>query len=375
MRKIYWLLMIGSLLMLILTPGIASVTAAIDRPPHDEVPPVPLIARLRAAAPGNLLVNGSMDDLPFYWMPPNHYVAGGWGRWWIHLTVLPEYDDTRGIRPHYDGDRAQVYFKWFGPGEQYHAGIYQMVNEVVPCMPYRFTMWARNHTLEMVKPHARIGLDPLGTQLTSGPEEGAVLALPRTTVWSREQINLFVWEQLAVQATPVGNRLTAITYAYPELPASGGPDSYYADTYWDAGRVEEVGFPSGQLPPPASNEASDFISGVETDVVQGNVVVDWELAAPALTQVGYRVVPKIDVKPPETIFIEHQVYLPLIHRSLNYMAYTQTTPLSSDVRKFNHVVISDLQEGDTVIGVILVRRAVAGVCATEVSAPFKVTVE
>ncbi len=375
MRKIYWLLIIGAVLLLILTPEAASVTAEIDRPPYDEVPPVPLIARLRAAAPGNLLVNGSMEELPFYWMYPNHHVAGGWGRWWIHGTTLPEYDDVRTSRPSYEGDHAQVYFKWFGYGQQYHAGIYQMVNEVVPCVPYRFTMWARNHTLEMVKPRARIGLDPLGTQLTSGPEEGAILALPPTTVWSREQVNLFEWEQLSVDVEPVRDRLAAITFAHPELPATGGPASYYADTYWDAGRVERVDFPGGRFPDPATTESVDFISEIAIRPRLDSLAIEWLLDAPAPAQVWYRVVPKPAGDPPETIFIAHQIYLPLVSQSVSPLAYSQATPISSSAGRYHQVVISGLQDGDTVEGVVVMRRPIDGVCTTEISVPFSVRID
>ncbi|MFP4394535.1 MAG: hypothetical protein ACLFTI_04650 [Anaerolineales bacterium] len=378
MRKIYLLLVVGMMLALALTPESAPVTAsipAIDRPPHDEVPPAPLYASLRAAAPGNLLVNGGMDELSFYWMPPNHHVAGGWGRWWIHGTVLPEYDDTRSARPHYDGDHAQVYFKWFGRGQEYHAGIYQMIDDVTPCVPYRFTMWARNHTLEVVKPHARIGLDPVGTQLTSSPAEGAVLALPPTTVWSAEQKNLFVWEQLSVEVEPVRNRLAAITFAHPELPATGGPFSYYADTYWDAGRVEQVSFPGGRFPEPSTAEATDFVSEMALRPRLDTLNIEWILDAPAPAQIWYRVVPKPVDDPPETIFIAHQIYLPLISQSVSIAAYTESTLLSSSAGRYHQAVISGLEDGDTVEGVVVVRRPIAGVCTTEIAAPFSVTID
>ncbi|MCX7949984.1 MAG: hypothetical protein N2509_07710, partial [Treponemataceae bacterium] len=119
----------------------------------------------------NLLINGNFDELPFYWRPPNHFIAGGWARWWIDGTVLPEFDDVRTQRPYYDGGHAQVYFKW---GHTYEAGIYQVVSGLTPCVPYRFTMWARNHSLPGVLPHARIGLDPEGTQLTPDDWDSSV---------------------------------------------------------------------------------------------------------------------------------------------------------------------------------------------------------
>ena len=92
---------------------------------------------------GVLLVNGNFEEVPFYWRVPTHWVAGGWYRWWSESTpTLPEFDDIRSWSPRpYDGNHAQVYFKW---GQSYEAGIYQEVSGLTPCTPYRLTMWAGN---------------------------------------------------------------------------------------------------------------------------------------------------------------------------------------------------------------------------------------
>ena len=374
MRRIGLLFVLGVILTLMLAPEATWVTATTVRPPYHEVPPTPLDARLQAAAPGNLLVNGGMDDLPFYWMYPNHFVAGGWNRWWIHLSMLPEYDDTRTTRPNHEGDHAQVYFKWFAKGDEYHAGIYQVVDGLMPCVPYRFTMWARNHTLEGVKPQARIGLDTQGTQLTSGPEDGAVFgALPASVVWSAEQVNLFVWEQLAVDAEPSGTRLTAITYAHPKLPEVG-PFENYADTYWDTGRLEQISFAGGRLPAAPSAVPTSFISTPSASASGNSVTVQWSLTAPAPTQVWYRVIPP---STPSTIIgtWSHQVFLPLVQYHMAPAGYTQITALQVNQQQTQYeATIADLQSGDTVRGLIVVRRPVQGACTTQVSVPFGITI-
>lgn len=372
MKKMQLFLSGAVLLALCLAPGVLLATATPGHSPYGEAPPPPLQARLQAAAEGNLLVNGGMDDLPFYKMYPNHHVAGAWNRWWIHLTVLPEYDDTRLARPNHEGGHAQVYFKYFGKGEEYHAGIYQVVENLTPCVPYRFTMYARNHTLDVVKPRARIGLDPLGTQLTSEPKEGAVLSLPASVVWSAEQVNLFVWEQLAVVAEPPGTRLTAITYAHPQLPEEGGPLAYYADTYWDTGRLEQIPFANGRLPASPSAVPTDFISAPGVSASGNNVNVQWTLTAAAPTQVWYRLLPPSPAPPVGDL--PYKAFLPMIRHSMTPAGYTQVTPMQVSQQTQYQATISDVPSGYTVQGLVVARRPVQGACTTQVSAPFSVTI-
>ncbi|MFN3930007.1 MAG: hypothetical protein ACK4OK_10280, partial [Thermoflexus sp.] len=306
----------------------------------------------------------------FYWRYPNHYVAGGWIRWWIHGTILPEYDDVRNQRPRYDGDHAQVYHKW---GATYEAGIYQVVSGLTPCTPYRFTMWARNHSLEGVLPHARIGLDPEGTQLTPNDDDCAVkTGLPPKTVWSREQTTLFTWEELSVEAEPLGNRLTAILYARPEPP--NDDRVYYFDTIWDAGRLITGTYPGGRLPEPFSWEPSGFITNVITNVVSSGgskaLVIEWDTPDPASTQVWYEV---ISPTAPIAFTGAFTVYLPLVMRAPRY---TYATPL--DLTPVQHhqamINIDHLESGQIVRLVALSRRFTGAACVTEVSAPIEVII-
>jgi len=373
MKKLVSLL--GLIFLLALMAGAASVAA----PP----PPDPGRSPLSPAQVGtegwlpappietqsftpNLLVNGSFDDpaYSFYWRYPNHFVAGGWIRWWIDGTVLPEFDDARS-RPWYDGGHAQVYFKW---GDTYEAGIYQVVTGLAPCTPYRFTMWARNHSLEGVLPHARIGLDPQGTQLTPDDYDCAVkTGLPPKTIWSREQTALFTWEELSVEAEPLGERLTAILYAHPEPPPYGGP--YYYDTIWDAGRLITGTYPGGRLPEPTSWTPSGFITNVVVTPVLDSLVIEWETLAPASTQVWYDVFSP--VSPSITGTLPYTVYLPLVLRS---PFLQHATPLDLTPVTHHRAVISGLQDGQTVRFYLLSRRPLTDACITEVYGPMEVTV-
>ena len=167
--------MMGVILLSIVLLGDAGLTLKASEL-SGEAAPLPA----GPAQGSNLLANGGLEP-PFYWQSPNHYIAHGWNRWWIHGTVLPEFDSSRTGRPFMEGESSQVYFKW---GVNYTAGVYQVVENVMPCMPYRLSAWARNESLSGVIPRARVGIDPHGTRLTSGPSEGAVLTLPAATVWS-----------------------------------------------------------------------------------------------------------------------------------------------------------------------------------------------
>ncbi|MGB9777640.1 MAG: hypothetical protein ACPL7C_14015 [Anaerolineae bacterium] len=364
-------LTLGLLLPFALITTVLSAAA----PPPPEVGRSPLPPRMGAQgwlpAPPietqrqtpNLLVNGNFDELPFYWAYPNHHIAGGWMRWWI-LTDLPEYDDARAQRPYYDGGHAQVYFKW---GNTYEAGIYQVVPGLTPCIPYRFTMWARNHSLEGVLPHARIGLDPEGTQLTSGPHEGAVPrppGLPPKTVWSREQTALFTWEELSVEAEPLGDRLTAILYAHPEPPNDGR--TYYFDTIWDAGRLITGTYPGGRLPAPTSWTPSGFITNIVTTTVLNTLVIEWDTQDLASTQVWYTI---ISPTAPISFTGAFTVYLPLVMKAPQY---DYATPLDVTPVTHHRAVIAGLEDGQIVRFVAVSRRLYEGACVTEVSEPIEV---
>ncbi len=313
---------------------------------------------------GNLLVNGNFDELPFHWAYPNHFIPEGWERWWIHGTVLPEFDDVNkpgGVREHIyvDGGHALVYFKW---GPSYTAGVFQVVEGVTPCRPYELTMYARNHSLEGALPHARIGLDPLGALLT---DDGAIhdpTPLHRT-VWSREQTALFTWEELVVTTEPRGNKLTAILYASPE---PGSDAVHYYDTFWDAGSLHASPYASGRLPAP-SRSTDGFIYDVEATSNANSVTVNWKLSGPGTTQVWYDLITPNPIT--DTTHLTHTTYLPLISRfSLNF---AHTTAVDYNAAPLSRAAtITDVAPGQRVNYIVLARRLVGDTCVTEYAGPF-----
>ncbi|MGC9350020.1 MAG: hypothetical protein ACP5JG_17910, partial [Anaerolineae bacterium] len=315
----------------------------------------------------NLLLNGSMED-GFYWRYPNHYVAHNWARWWIDGTILPEFDSTRESRPHYDGEKAQVYFKW---GDSYTAGIYQVVDNVMPCAYYQLDVWARNHSVEDALPHARAGLDPDGTQLTKDDKSGAVkYGLPPRTAWSWEQTNLSVWEQLSVSVEAKTDRLTAILYASPEPRRD---QVHFYDTYWDAARLYQLPYPVERLPAPASEAPSAFISNVTTRRMGSDLVVEWNTAAPAPTQVWYTVrTPAEPVTASATL--SHTLHMPMLARTKSLTSFESVTPVDTSVVTHYIAVIGGMESGQTVTLAVLVRRSDGTACQTEVSERVRVEI-
>ncbi len=313
---------------------------------------------------GNLLVNGNFDELPFYWAYPNHFIPGGWERWWIHGTVLPEFDDIKGGREHIrvDGDHALVYFKW---GANYTAGVFQVVHGLTPCRPYELTMYARTHTLAGALPHARIGLDPVGQQLTP---DGAVhdpTPLHRT-IWSREQTELFKWEELSVTAEPLGNSLTAILYASPQ---PGSTEVHYYDTFWDAGALQPVPYVNERLPAPL-RPAGNFIYNVNSITSTEKVTLTWNLQAPGTSQIWYTLITPSTIT--DTTHLTHTYYLPIISRfSLNF---EHATPVNYNAGSLTRTAtLTGFTPGQIINYIIVTRRLVSNTCVTEYAGPYTIT--
>jgi hypothetical protein len=320
--------------------------------------------RVQQTQEGNLLVNSSMEE-GFYWKYPNHYVANGWQRWWIG-GAIPEYDDVRAWRPHrYDGDHAQIYFRW---GRPYTAGIYQRV-AVRPCTYYQFSMYGRNHSNLSLNHHARIGIDPLGR------EYGLYMSsFPSGIVWSPEQTFFYIWGLHTVTTESRSDYVTAITYV--------SPDSVYTtyDTFWDAGALVELPPPPGRLPDPSNWESNEFITGVISYTQSENLVIEWETAEPASAQVWYQVhtPPPSSTLPttPTGTLLFPAIYLPVVMSSQTPAppAYSMYTPIDPSYLTHHQAVIKGLREGQIVEFVILARHLVDSTCSTSPSAPLETTV-
>lgn len=290
-----------------------------------------------AVSATDLLVNGNMEELPFYWKPPNHFVAGGWLRWWIGSGGNPEYDDVRAWRPErYDGNHAQIYFRW---GETYTAGIYQQVHGVTPCRFYRFEMYGRNHSHDYANHHARIGIDPLG-RVYNDIDNPGIPSLPAEVVWSPEQTFYYTWGRHTVTAEALASSITAIAYAAPDAGHK------YYDTFWDAGSLVEVAPPGGRLPEPSSWTPTGFVQNVSATPRLDEMVITWETAAPASSQVWYNV-----------------------NVTTTNNTYAYASPVDMSPKTHHRVVLDGFQSGTAIQFVVVSRRYTGSDCVTAVSAP------
>lgn len=330
-----------------------------------ETPPQP--AETGDVQADNLLLNGSFED-GFYWKYPNHHIAHNWLRWWIHGSALPEYDDTRDTRPHYDGNKAQVYFKW---GDRYEAGIYQVVNDVTPCTYYQLNVYARTHSVEEALPHSRAGLDPTGTQLTKGPSSGAVLNLPSQTVWSREQTQLRVWEKLSVAAEARGSQITAIFYAHPEPRLD---QTHYYDTYWDAASLYAIPFPGERLPNPTNDTPTTSITNMTTVLVSDTLTVTWDTASLAHSQIWYNVIsPTVPITPSATM--TYTSYMPIIALNRPPAGYREETPLNAVTPATHHeATITNLPTGGKIELFVIVRHLEGDTCQSRISDKLQIDI-
>ncbi len=337
----------------------------------------------------NLLTNGDMDDGIFYPRPTNSYVAWPWFQWWGDYNAIPEYVDGGGIGRQQcypvpaDGrchgstigapnNSSQGYIRW---GRPYIAGIYQPVTQgVVPCTLYTFEIYNRNDSHLY---HAKVGIDVTGWIITrlgtsrphNCPPDGQsvcpdpyIESFPSTVVWSAESSHPgYTWAPLRVTAEAAASTISVWTYAAPE------PQIAHS-TYWDYGSLVQTPFPGDRLPRPTTWTPSGFVQNVVAAPpdVNNNVVVTWQTAAPASTQLWYAIYPPTSPVTP-TDSMTYTVFFPTISVYRSPETYTYMTPLNVTPKTQHQVVIPDVPADHTVVFVALSRRPIGSACTTETS--------
>jgi hypothetical protein len=95
---------------------------------------------ISGSAPGDLLTNGNMDQLGFYWRYPNHWIPGAWFEWFSTFYRIPEFNDGHERGFAHTLPSSQRLQLW---GGDYAGGLMQSVT-VTPCAYYRRPwMWPR----------------------------------------------------------------------------------------------------------------------------------------------------------------------------------------------------------------------------------------
>ncbi len=211
----------------------------------------------------NLLTNPS-----FEWPYGNNGEANAWGRWHENSAEsefgnclngyhkLPLWSAETNPALVRDGGVSQhVGMQW----ETWHGGVFQTVN-VTPGSTYRFSVWAYSHagTNNFGSPsdgdmnsQVQVGIDPNGSGLWY---EGDV-------VWSGKINPLDRWEQVSVEVTATGNKVSVYTSADYGIQGVNQCRAHQ-DTWFDQAELVEVGppptntpvpQPTSPPPPPATN--------------------------------------------------------------------------------------------------------------------------
>lgn len=347
----------------------------------------------------NLLVNGDMDQLGFYFRPQNHYVAGQWFEWWGDYTAIPEYIDG-GIPAHnqcyplppdgqchnnnthtYNSSQGYIRYSYNSP---FIAGIYQPVHNIVPCTLYTFEMWNRNDASSTIY-HPKLGIDPTGWIITrpgasppnNCPPDGASPCpdpyigddhgFPDTIIWSAGLTQpAYIWGKGSMTVEAVNTTLSVWTYAAPDLTQVS------MSTYWDNGSLVQVPFPDERLPQPESWNPIGFVNSVAISYLGSDLIVTWNTLELASTQVRYHVAQSQAVIS-DTSALTNTAYFPTVHYTLDTSKFSFTTIDTTPVT-YHQAVISGLNEGDTLTFIPLSRRPINNKCITEVDEPRSITI-
>jgi hypothetical protein len=337
-----------------------------------QSPLYPLQDEPPLSTPGDLLTNGNMDLLPFYWRFPNHYIAGGWFEWFSTSLRIPEFTNGYERTFAHSKPSSQRLQLW---GGSYAGGLMQSVT-VTPCVYYKLRAFGQsrpgsdNPPPVYVGSRMKIGIEPYGwmsnrtlTNYDPGlePEE-----FPSTVVWSPEKTHYFVFAPYELTTEALADTVTAILYSKPRVDLKGGV--WWHDTVWDTVSLLEAPPPGGTiLPGIIIPDADGFITNLSVIAYPYETVVEWDTPGPASTQVIYQLVDKKPAPPPpgSTILLSHQVYLPYAaHMSHSLHKHS---PLDQKPTLHHKVVLQDLPSEYTIDLVALSRRLDGPACVTSVS--------
>lgn len=198
------------------------------------------------------LLNNAGFELPYQ----ANGEANSWGRWHENSTEdkfgdctngyhkQPQWSaETNGALVHSGGASQHVGMQW----DTWHAGVFQTVS-VTPGSTYRFTVWAYSHGGSKgvfdgsdgdMNSQVQVGIDPNGSGLWY---EGDV-------VWSGKINPLDGWQQVSVEATATGDKVSVYTSANWGIPGANQCRAHI-DTWFDSAELVEVGPPPTSTPVP-----------------------------------------------------------------------------------------------------------------------------
>ena len=329
------------------------------------------LLRTTKSTSGDLLTNGDMDQMGFYWRYPNHYIAGGWFEYFSTRRWIPEYtygDKDIFIHTHPGSQRIHAW------ANSYAAGLMQSP-DVTPCTYYRFQAFGHSRPGNTPPPlwpaasHMKVGVEPYGWM--SGrtipkydpglePEE-----FPATVVWSPEATNDFSWASYEAMTEALADTITVILFSNPEVNLDSGV--WWNDTLWDTASLVQVPPPSGTLLDGSDlPEPDGLISNVSAKTLPHAIIVEWDTSMEASTQLLYRVWERSAPITPTTP-LTIPVYLPVVTTPLDVSILTRYSPPDTTPVYHHRVLVTGLPASYDIDFVALSRRLQGNVCATSAS--------
>ncbi len=323
-------------------------------------------------APGDLLTNGNMDQMGFYWRPPNHWIAGGWFEWFSTMPFhFPEFNDgfERGFSHTYpSSQRLQLW------GSDYAGGLMQSVT-VTPCTYYRLEAFGQSRPGSDDPPpvdvdsQMKVGIEPYGWMSgRSIPDYDPGLEpdeFPETVVWSAEATHNFYYAPYSVTVEALSSTVTAILFSHPQIDVRKG--ILWNDALWDTASLVQVSPPSGTLlEGDFLPEPDGLITNVSATVLPRIAIVEWDTTVDASTQLQYRIWEPIT---PITLTIElsYSLHLPLVVSAPSLSSLNLASPPDQTPRRHHQVVLTGLPESYAIDFVALSRRLDGNACLTSAS--------
>jgi len=347
----------------------------------------PLVHAERNAAPTSpSLHNPNFDNGDWYefndryqssyptgaWVPAGsdmYDTTQDWRLWFMDGTDIVDCDPDPN-RKHSGTESAKIRsFTWSDKNRQV-AGLYQVIEDVTPCLYYQFQMyaWSRQEGTDDWLAALQVGIEPNGEHPDSANNPAIHGDWPGGPVMGDSHAYTSGFGPLVVTAEALSTEIVVFTYA----------DAYGGNSHkiqWDTGSFERTTSPDMVSDPnTVSTNLGQINSGPTAGIGRTGATVNWGTSVGALAQVYYRQVPASSTPPPpSTDTLTRTVYLPSL-----FSALPPSPWLSSDVNEaftsYHSVNITGLQP-NTRYEYFVVSRGVetsidpnTDTCATWVSA-------
>jgi len=329
-------------------------------------------SRQAAAAPGaptgdGTLHNGGFDNHIWYefngrygtWLSgsymPDDDVAHGpqdWRLWYMRDTPLIKSFAENTIVKEVESLGIRSY-----NGNLLEGGFYQIVDGVTPCLFYNFQIYALSYPYANVTDRAAVlkaGIGSTGWHPDTASDPAFPGYYPATIVWGEAHDYKYPnFGLLTATAEARSSKITVFTYAY----AHGG---YSHPLVWDSASLAEV--TPAMIHDPAALPAPGGLTDPTHIASQDWVLVSWNSAQPAVSQVYYRLLPQSGPVPT----YPHKVYLPLVTGGTPARDWVASS-LNKTPAGSHTVHITGLLPGRTYEYIAISRGLVGDQCVTWVS--------